>query len=126
MYVELHPRVWIVDGESAAEVADRVGPDAEALDRQEFRRRLDAGDRPDALLMDAGTLNDLDGQRLALDGIVRLVIATDDADAVPPELRRRPSVRTVPGGLSGETIDRAIQWLTGVNDDAVDDLEVPA
>ena len=60
--------------------------------------------------------------RRRVDGIVRLAIATDDIEAVPSELLRRPSVRTVPGGLSGETIDRAIQWLTGVNDDAVDNV----
>ncbi len=124
MYVELHPRVWIVDGASAEEIADRVGPDAEALHPAEFRRRLDAGDRPDSLLIDAGTLGELDGQRLALDGIVRLLIATDDLEAVPPELLGRPSVRTVPASLAGEALERAIQWLTGVDDDAVSPVEV--
>lgn len=126
MYVELHPRVWIVDGDRAADIADRVGPDAKALDSDEFRRHLEAGDRPDALLVDADTLRNLDGYRLALDGIVRLVIATDGADGVPPELLSRPSVRTVPRTLSGDTVDRAIRWLTGVDDEAVSDVEVPA
>jgi hypothetical protein len=124
MYVELRQRVWVVDGDLAQEVADRVGPDAEALDREEFRRRLDAGDRPDALLLDAGTLHALDGQRLALDGIVRLVIATDGADGIPADLLSRPSVRTVPRTLSGDTVDRSIRWLTGVDDEAVADAEV--
>lgn len=124
--MELHPRVWVVDGDAAEQIADRVGPDAEALDGDEFRRRLDAGDRPDALLLDVDTLHALDGQRLALDGIVRLVIATDGADGIPSDLLNRPSVRTVPRTLSGDSVDRSIRWLTGVDDEAVSDAEVPA
>ena len=124
VYTELHPRVWIVDGHSAEAIAERVGPDAEALDSDEFRRRLDGGDRPDALLVDAETLSSMDGQRFALDGILRLLVAADATDDVPAGLLGRPSVRVVPRVFSDDALDRAIRWLTGVDDDAVSDAEL--
>jgi len=120
MYTQLRLRVWVVephhgeplDGEAA------IHADADVLDEATFRRRLEAGDRPDALLVDAGTLERLDGHRFALDGVVRMAIATDQApDALPSAYLDRPSIRVLQRPVDAADRVRAVQWLSGVEDD---------
>jgi hypothetical protein len=120
MYTQLRLRVWVVEptdaGELDAETA--MHADASVLDEATFRRRLEAGDRPDALLVDAQTLERLDGHRFALDGVVRMAIVTDgDGDGLPGAYLDRPSIRVLRRPVDAADRVRALQWLSGVEDD---------
>lgn len=92
--------------------------DADVLDEATFRHALDAGDRPDALLVEEATLERLDGHRIALDGILRTVIVTDRAlDDLPSAYIDRPSIRILRRPVNGSDLSRAVLWLSGVDDD---------
>lgn len=120
MYTQLRLRVWLVEPrhEDTVDEGDGLPADAEVLDERSFRKRLEAGDRPDALLVDAGTLERLDGQHFALDGVVRTVIVTDRAtDHVPSAYRARPSIRILHRPVDRGDVGRALLWLSGVEDD---------
>lgn len=120
MYTQLRLRVWLVEPrhEDTVDEGEGLPPDAEVLDERAFRERLEAGDRPDALLVDAGTLDRLDGQHFALDGVVRTVIVTDPATGdVPSGYLDRPSIRILHRPVDPGDLGRALLWLSGVEDD---------
>lgn len=120
MYTQLRLRVWLVEprGGPNVDVAAGQPADAELVPEDEFRARLEAGDRPDALLVDEGTLERLDGHRYMLDGVVRTVIVTDRGpDHLPSAYLDRPSIRVLHRPLDPGDVARALLWLSGVEDD---------
>lgn len=120
MYTQLRLRVWLIEPRDAAQlgVADLMAADAEVLDEDAFRTRLEAGDRPDALLVDAEALERLDGHRFAIDGVLRTVIvAKRPADDLPTAYLDRPSIRVLHRPVELDDLDRALRWLSGAEDD---------
>ena len=120
MYTQLRLRVWLVEPrvEEQLDAADGVPAEAEVIDEATFRDRLTAGDRPDAVLLDAGTLERLDGHRFMLDGVLRTVIVTDRAaDELPSAYLDRPSIRILHRPVAPGDLARALLWLGGVEDD---------
>jgi hypothetical protein len=119
MYTQLRLRVWLVEPHvDAHEVEAGLPADAETLDESALRERLESGDRPDALLVDAEALERLDGQRYALDGVLRTVVVTDRAaDDLPVAYLDRPSIRVLRRPIDPAALDRALLWLSGAEDD---------
>ena len=119
MYTQLRLRVWVVEPDDDGELdGEAAMPEADVLDEATFRRRLEAGDRPDALLVAARTLERLDGHRVALDGVVRTAIVTDgDVDGLPGAYLDRPSIRVLRHPIDAADRVRALRWLSGVEDD---------
>lgn len=119
MYAPLRLRVWLVEpSDSGMLDGDDPPADADVLDEDAFRRALDAGQRPDALLVEETTLERLDGQRIVLDGILRTVIVTDrPIDDLPTAYLDRPSIRILRRPVTGVDLTRAVLWLSGVEDD---------
>ena len=119
MYTQLRLRVWIVEPGGEDDLyGEGPPPDAEVLDETTFRERLQAGDRPDALLVDAEMLERLDGQHFALDGVVRTVVVTDRSiDGVPGAYLNRPSIRVLRRPIDPGALTRAMLWLSGIEDD---------
>src|SRR5690606_31659948 len=95
----LHLTVWIVEPHDELrtmlrELAVGVPANAEVMTENEFRSRIDRGRRPDALMIDGSTLLRLDGQRPALDGMVRtLVITGRHPSELPTSMLERSSVQ---------------------------------
>jgi hypothetical protein len=120
MYTQLRLRVWLVEPQFTARTEDEAGlpADTEMLDEATFRERLEAGDRPDALLVDAEALERLGGQRYALDGVLRTVIVTDRAlDDLPAAYLDRPSIRVLRPPVDAASFDGALLWLSGAEGD---------
>jgi hypothetical protein len=121
MYTQLRLRVWLVESHDEAQTEGLEGglpADVEPLVESVFRERLEAGDRPDALLVDAAALERLDGHRFALDGVLRTVIVTDRApDDLPTAYLDRPSIRILRRPVNAWDLDRALLWLSGADDD---------
>lgn len=120
MYAQQRLRIWLVEPhhEDQVDGADGLSADADVLDETTFRQRLEAGDRPDALLLDVGTLERLDGHRFALDGVLRTVIVTERAiDDLPSAYLDRPSIRILHRPIDRGDLGRALLWLGGVEDD---------
>lgn len=120
MYAQLRLRVWIV--ESRADDWRDEGlsalPEVEILDEAAFRQALDAGDRPDALLIDHETVDRLDGHRVALDGLLRTVVVTDrPTDELPSPYLDRPGIRILRRPVEPGVLSRALLWLSGVEED---------
>jgi hypothetical protein len=125
MLVPLPSHVWVVEpnDETRALLREIAPQDAELMDDQEFRRRIDRGARPNALLIDGTCLLQLDGQRPALEGIVRTLIVTGRAaDALPRGYLRRPSVQFLRKPFHLHDMERAMRWLTGGADEGWADL----
>jgi hypothetical protein len=119
MYTQLRLRVWLVEPHvDTDEVEAGLPADAETVEEATPRERIEAGDRPDALLVDAEALERLDGQRYALDGVLRTVVVTDrDADDLPAAYLDRPSIRVLRRPVDAASLDRALLWLSGADDD---------
>lgn len=120
MVTHLRLRVWIVEPHDGLRAVLRdVSPgDAELLDEEEFVRRIEGGRRPDALLIDGSTLLRLDGQRPALDGMLRTLVVTGrPADDLPQAYIVRPSVRLLRKPFRVHEVERGMAWLTGADDD---------
>lgn len=120
MYPQQRLRIWLVEPRDEEEVdgADGFPADAEVLDETAFRDRLEAGERPDALILDAGTIERLNGYRFALDGVLRTVIVTDrPVDDLPSAYLDRPSIRILRRPIDPSRLSRALLWLGGVEDD---------
>lgn len=120
MYAQLRLRVWLVEP-SADDWRDEGGsalPDVEILDEDAFRQAIEAGDRPDALLVADETLDRLDGHRVALDGLLRTVVVTDrSTDELPSPYLDRPGIRILRRPVEDGVLSRALLWLSGVEDD---------
>jgi hypothetical protein len=120
MAVQLPLRVWVVEPrDDVRDLLREVTPeDAELMDETEFRRRIDRGSRPDALLIDGSTLLRLDGQRPALEGAVRTLVVTGRRPAeMPQSYIQRPSVRLLRKPFAIPDIEDGMRWLTGAGDD---------
>lgn len=125
MLVPLPSPIWVVEpnDETRALLREIAPEDAEVMDDQEFRRRIDRGARPIALLIDGTCLLQLDGQRPALDGIVRTLIVTgQEQDALPRAYLQRPSVQFLRKPFRLHDMERAMRWLTGGADEGWTDL----
>jgi hypothetical protein len=125
MLVPLPSPVWVVEpnDETRAVLREIAPQDAELMDDREFRRRIDRGARPIALLIDGTCLLQLDGQRPALDGIVRTLIVTGrEPGALPRGYMQRPSVQFLRKPFRLHDMERAMRWLTGGADEGWADL----
>jgi hypothetical protein len=121
MVTRLPLRVWIVEPHDELRTMLReVAPaEAEVLDEADFSRRIAGGSRPDALLIDGSTLLRLDGERPALDGMLRTLVVTGrPADDLPAPYLDRPSVRLLRKPFEIDEVERGLAWLTGSDDDA--------
>ena len=123
MHPPLHLTVWIVEPHDELrtmlrELAVGVPANAEVMTENEFRSRIDRGRRPDALMIDGSTLLRLDGQRPALDGMVRtLVITGRHPSELPTSMLERSSVQFLRKPFTVPSIERGLTWLTGGGDD---------
>jgi hypothetical protein len=124
MHAPLHLNVWIVEPHDElrtmlGELASVVPADAEVMTENEFRSRIDRGRRPDALMIDGSTLLRLDGQRAALDGMVRtLVITGRHPSELPMSMLERSSVQFLRKPFTIPSIERGLAWLSGGGDDS--------
>lgn len=125
MTVRLPQLVWVVepDDEVRGFIGEVAPHGAELMDDAEFLRRLGRGARPSALLIDGSCLMRLDGQRSALDGVVRtLVITGHEPTILPPEYMARPSVQFLRKPIGVGDIERGLRWLTGGADEGWADI----
>ena len=125
MTVPLPQLVWVVEpnDELRGFLAEIAPHEAELMDDREFVRRLDRGARPTALLIDGSCLVRLDGQRSALEGVVRTLVVTGHAPAIlPPQYMARPSVQFLRKPFDVTDIERGFRWLTGGADEGWADL----
>lgn len=121
--------IWIVEpnADLRGMLHEVVSMEADILAEGDFRRRIDRGRRPDALVIDGSTLLRLDGERVALDGVLRtLVITGRHASELPASLLDRPSVRFLRKPFAIEAMERGIAWLAGGSDDSWADPTAPA
>lgn len=124
MHPPLHLNVWIVEPHDELrtmlhELAAVAPADAEVMTEDEFRRRIDRGRRPDALLIDGSTLLRLDGQRAALDGMVRTLVVTGrHPSELPMSMLERSSVQFLRKPFTISSMERGLNWLTGGGDDS--------
>lgn len=121
--------IWIVEpNDELRRILHEVAPmEADILAEVEFRQRMERGRRPAALMIDGSTLLRLDGERAALDGVLRtLVITGRHASELPASLLERPSVRFLRKPFTIEAIERGLVWLAGGSDDAWADPTTPA
>jgi hypothetical protein len=121
--------IWIVEPnvELRGMLHEIAWMEADILAEGEFRQRLERGRRPDALMIDGSTLLRLDGERAALDGVLRtLVITGRHASELPASLLERPSVRFLRKPFAIEAIERGLAWLAGASDDSWADPTTPA
>lgn len=120
--------IWIVEpnDELRGMLHEVASMEADILAEGDFRRRIDRGRRPDALMIDGSTLLRLDGERAALDGVLRtLVITGRHASELPASLLQRPSVRFLRKPFAIEAIERGMAWLAGGSDDSWADPTAP-
>lgn len=120
MYAQLRLRVWLVEprADDWRDEGMSALPDVEILDEAAFREALEAGDRPDALLVDDATLDRLDGHRVALEGLLRTVVVTDRPPGdLPSPYLDRPGIRILRRPVEGGVLSRALLWLSGVEED---------
>jgi hypothetical protein len=113
--------IWIVEpnAELRGMLHEVASMDADLLAESDFRRRIDRGRRPDALMIDGSTLLRLDGERATLDGVLRtLVITGRHASEMPASLLERPSVRFLRKPFTIDAIERGLAWLAGGSDDS--------
>jgi hypothetical protein len=125
MLVPLPSPVWVVEpnDETRALLREIAPQGAELMDDREFRRRIERGARPNALLIDGTCLLELDGQRPALDGIVRTLVVTGrERGALPLGYLQRPSVQFLRKPFRLHDMERAMRWLTGGADEGWADL----
>jgi hypothetical protein len=125
MTVPLPQLVWVVEpnDEVRGFIGEIAPHEAELMDDREFLRRLDRGARPSALLIDGSCLMRLDGQRAALDGVVRtLVVTGHEPTILPPDYLARPSVQFLRKPFDVNDMERGLKWLTGGTDDGWADL----
>ncbi len=125
MTVPLPQLMWVVEpnDELRGFIGEIAPHGAELMDDREFLRRLDRGARPSALMIDGSCLMRLDGQRSALEGVVRtLVVTGHEPTILPPEYMARPSVQFLRKPFDVNDIERGLRWLTGAGDDGWADL----
>ena len=130
MLTSLPLNLWIVEPHDELrtmlrELASTV-PAADVMTEEEFRRRIERGSRPDALLIDGSTLLRLDGQRAALDGMLRTLVVTGrHPSELPKSMLERSSVRFLRKPFAATSIERGLAWLTGRADDSWADPVAP-
>jgi hypothetical protein len=124
MHAPLDLRLWIVEPHDELrstlhELVSVMPADAEVMTEGEFRRRIGRGRRPDALMIDGSTLLRLDGQRAALDGMLRtLVITGRHPSELPTNMLARSSVQFLRKPFTMTSIERGLAWLAGGGDDS--------
>jgi len=116
--------VWIVEPHDELrrmlhEIVSVGLADVEVMTEDEFRGRIDRGRRPDALMIDGSTLLRLDGQRAALDGMLRTLVVTGrHPSELPTSMLERSSVQFLRKPFTVRSIERGLVWLTGGGDDS--------
>lgn len=121
MQTPLRLKVWIVEPhhELRALLSETAPIAADILAESEFRRRIDRGLRPDALMIDGSALLRLDGQRPALEGSLRTLVVTGRSRSeLPAGYLERPSVRYLRKPFRIEHIERGLRWLAGADDES--------
>lgn len=128
MYTASAFSIWIVEPNAELRgMLHEVAPiESDILAEAEFRGQIARGRRPDALIIDGSTLLRLDGERIALDGVLRtLVITGRDASDLPASLLDRPSVRFLRKPFTLDAIERGLAWAAGGADDSWADATSP-
>ena len=131
MLTPLQLNLWIVEPHDELrtmlrDLASVVPANAVVLTEGEFRQRIDRGHRPDALLIDGSTLLRLDGQRAALDGMLRTLVVTGrHPSELPMAMLQRSSVQFLRKPFSIAAMERGLVWLTGGGDDSWADPVTP-
>jgi hypothetical protein len=124
MLTPLQLNLWIVEPHDELrtmlrDLASVVPAHAVVMTEGEFRRHIDLGNRPDALLIDGSTLLRLDGQRAALEGMLRTLVVTGrHPSELPMGMLQRSSVQFLRKPFSIGAIERGLVWLTGGGDDS--------
>lgn len=124
MLTPLQLNVWIVEPHDQLrtmlrELASVASANTQVMTEDEFRRRIDRGKRPDALLIDGSALLRLDGQRAALDGMLRTLVVTGRHPSdLPMTILERSSVQFLRKPFAVGAIERGLAWLTGGGDES--------
>lgn len=119
-------RVWVSDREPGVrELLGELLPEAEVVSPVELQQRLDAGMRPDALIVDGTQLLELPArQRRAVLGLPRVLICTGISLAsLPMSLISGPGVAVLAKPFCVEDLEAAVEWLRGTRVD--DEPAVP-
>lgn len=131
MLTPMQLNLWIVEPHDELrtmlrDLAAAVPAHAAVMTEGEFRQRIDGGHRPDALLIDGSTLLRLDGQRAALDGMLRTLVVTGrHSSELPMGMLQRSSVQFLRKPFSIAAMERGLAWLTGAVDDSWADPVAP-
>ena len=110
--------IWLSDRQPGIrELLAELVPLAEALDPQEVRTRLDAGDRPEGLVIDGTQLYELSpDQRTIVLELPRVLICTGLAlVGLPAELFDLPNVAVLAKPFALEDLESALAWVIGAD-----------
>ncbi|MGH2427813.1 MAG: hypothetical protein ACRDGV_02830 [Candidatus Limnocylindria bacterium] len=110
--------IWVTDREPGIRALfAELLHDAEVLDPEELRTRLDLGQRPDALVIDGTQLLELPAHLTdELMRLPRLLVCTGlSLTGLPPSLvAGGPGVAILAKPFCVEDLESALEWLSGV------------
>lgn len=121
---------WVTDREPGIrQLFTELLSDAEVLTPDDFRTRLDLGQRPDALVIDGTQLLEL--PPFLIDELLRLprlLVCTglSLAGLPPPLVEGGPDVAILAKPFCVEDLEAAIEWLSGVSSPIPVDLLTPS
>lgn len=110
--------IWVSDRQEAIrDLLAELVPLAEALEPQEVRTRLDAGDRPEGLVIDGTQLFELaPDQRTITLQLPRVLICTGlPLVGLPAELFDLPNVAILAKPFALEDLESALAWVIGAD-----------
>ncbi len=110
--------IWVSDRQDAIrDLLAELVPLAEALDPQEVRTRLEAGERPEGLVIDGTQLFELaPDQRAITLQLPRVLICTGLAlVGLPAELFDLPNVAILAKPFAIEDLESALAWVIGAD-----------
>ncbi len=106
--------IWVTDREPGIRLLfGELLPEALLLDPDQLIRRLQANERPDALVIDGTQLLELPSrQRAALLGLPRLLVCTGlSLPSIPISLVVGPGVSVLAKPFCVEDLEVAVEWL---------------
>ncbi len=110
--------IWVSDRQDAIrDLLAELVPDAEALDPSDTRSRLDAGERPDGLVIDGTQLFELaPDQRAIVLKLPRVLICTGlPLVGLPAELFDLPNVAILAKPFALQDLESALAWVIGAD-----------
>jgi hypothetical protein len=117
--------IWVSDRQPGIrDLLAELVPLAEPLDPQEVETRLDAGDRPEGLVIDGTQLLELaPDQRAAALDLPRVLICTGLAlVGLPKELFDLPNVAILAKPFAIDDLESALAWVIGADVQVEPDL----